>query len=153
MRPELTIRPLAAGELDAALALTAALTQAPHWPRATWAAMIDPGSAPQRIVLGAFVEDRLDGVAVVSLMPPESELESIAVAAERQRQGIARALFAALEPRLRGAGADSVLLEVRASNIPAQGLYRALGFEPVGRRTGYYADPPEDALVLRRGLA
>ncbi|MDR3738620.1 MAG: GNAT family N-acetyltransferase [Terracidiphilus sp.] len=147
------IRPLTVADLDAALALTAALPHAPHWPRATWQVMLVPGSLPPRVLLGAFVSSRLAGLAVASLTPPESELESIAVAASFQRQGLARALFAVLEPRLRAAGAASVFLEVRASNMPAQALYCILGFQPAGLRPGYYAEPAEDALVLRRPLA
>ncbi len=52
-------------------------------------------------------------------------------------------------------GAEQCFLEVRFSNAAAIALYRAEGFVPVARRTGYY--PPadglgarEDALVLRR---
>ena len=39
-------------------------------------------------------------------------------------------------------------LEVRASNEPAQGLYRTFGFQIVGRRPRYYTDDGEDALVM-----
>ena len=42
----------------------------------------------------------------------------------------------------------AVFLEVRESNDPAKRLYERAGFETVGRRTGYYAHPVEDALVL-----
>jgi [ribosomal protein S18]-alanine N-acetyltransferase len=41
---------------------------------------------------------------------------------------------------------------VRVSNTAAQRLYARRGFQVVGRRRGYYAEPPEDALVLRRLL-
>ena len=37
---------------------------------------------------------------------------------------------------------------MRASNLAAQGLYRAFGFEIAGRRPGYYTDDGEDALVM-----
>ncbi len=39
-------------------------------------------------------------------------------------------------------------LEVRASNEAAQSLYRAFDFDVVGRRTGYYTDDGEDALIM-----
>ena len=45
-----------------------------------------------------------------------------------------------------------VLLEVRASNAAALAVYRALGFAATGRRPRYYADPPEDALLLQLRL-
>jgi ribosomal-protein-alanine N-acetyltransferase len=41
------------------------------------------------------------------------------------------------------------MLEVRASNHPAIGLYRRLGFAETGRRKRYYRDPMEDAVQMR----
>ncbi|MDR3739159.1 MAG: ribosomal protein S18-alanine N-acetyltransferase [Terracidiphilus sp.] len=139
-------------DLDAVRALCAALPHAPHWPRTTWQAMLEAASGAQRFALAAVVSGLPVGVAIVSVTPPEADLESIAVADAFQRQGIASALMAELSTRLSAAGVTSVLLEVRVSNSPAQALYTALGFAPVGRRPGYYADPIEDALVLRLSL-
>ncbi len=39
-------------------------------------------------------------------------------------------------------------LEVRASNIIAQKLYRRFGFDIVGRRIRYYQNNNEDALIM-----
>jgi len=39
-------------------------------------------------------------------------------------------------------------LEVAASNLPAQALYRQFGFAPVGVRRNYYEKTGEDALIL-----
>ena len=38
----------------------------------------------------------------------------------------------------------------RVGNREAIALYRGAGFDAVGIRRDYYADPPEDALILRR---
>jgi ribosomal-protein-alanine N-acetyltransferase len=78
----------------------------------------------------------------------QAELETIAVAAPSQRQGVGRQLWAAMARELRLAGVREVRLEVRASNRPAIGLYRALGFAETGRRPRYYADPAEDAVLM-----
>ncbi|HVZ83533.1 MAG TPA: GNAT family N-acetyltransferase [Terracidiphilus sp.] len=149
------IRPMAAADMDAVMALAAALPHAPHWPRATYARIFMPGAVPRRIALVAEegTAAMLAGFAVASLTPPEAELESIAVAPACQRRGLARGLFGALAAELRIAGVTEVVLEVRPSNGPARALYAALRFAEAGRRTGYYADPHEDALVLRRALA
>ena len=40
-------------------------------------------------------------------------------------------------------------LEVRASNAAAIQLYESAGFHRAGRRPDYYADPAEDAIVMR----
>jgi ribosomal-protein-alanine N-acetyltransferase len=45
---------------------------------------------------------------------------------------------------------DMFYLEVRASNIAAQELYKKFGFEKVGIRKNYYSDNDEDAYIMRR---
>jgi len=45
-------------------------------------------------------------------------------------------------------GVRHLTLEVRASNDPAQALYRRFGFAPVGVRPNYYAETGEDAIVM-----
>jgi len=51
-------------------------------------------------------------------------------------------------------GAKRCLLEVRASNAAARGLYRSLGFQVDGVRKNYYpaATGREDALLMSREL-
>jgi [ribosomal protein S18]-alanine N-acetyltransferase len=46
----------------------------------------------------------------------------------------------------------SVFLEVRESNNPAAALYSKLGFIPVGKRSNYYSETGEDALVFMKKL-
>jgi [ribosomal protein S18]-alanine N-acetyltransferase len=43
-----------------------------------------------------------------------------------------------------------VLLEVRADNEVAQGLYRRRGFTEIGRRPRYYQPSGTDAVVMKR---
>ena len=45
-------------------------------------------------------------------------------------------------------GAETVLLEVRASNAAAIGLYEKYGFVRNGLRKGYYSHPKEDAVLM-----
>jgi ribosomal-protein-alanine N-acetyltransferase len=151
--PGFDVRPLTAADLDAALLLSATLVHAPRWSRAVWSGVLDPHSHPRRIALGVFSAAELAGFAVAVLAPPEAELESIAVAVPFQRRGLARVLLADLDACLRAAAVDTLLLEVRVSNAPAQALYRSLNFVQIGLRPGYYAEPPEDALILRRALS
>jgi ribosomal-protein-alanine N-acetyltransferase len=47
-------------------------------------------------------------------------------------------------------GAARATLEVRESNEAARRLYASLGFEVVARRSRYYSQPEEDALILWR---
>ncbi len=45
-----------------------------------------------------------------------------------------------------------VTLEVRRSKLPAQALYRTMGFRQVGVRPRYYAEEGEDAIVMTLDL-
>jgi ribosomal-protein-alanine N-acetyltransferase len=45
-------------------------------------------------------------------------------------------------------GAESISLEVRASNRIAQSMYEKFGFKGAGVRKGYYIETNEDALVM-----
>jgi ribosomal-protein-alanine N-acetyltransferase len=141
-------------DVDSVIEIAACLKEAPHWTRPAFLAAVDPEAAPARIALVA--EDPVTGLprgfAVASLLPPQAELEFIAVAPPFQRSGLARGLFAALAAELRAALVTEVFLEVRASNYPALGLYRLLGFLETGRRTRYYQNPVEDAVLMRLGL-
>jgi ribosomal-protein-alanine N-acetyltransferase len=137
-------------DLEAVMALAEGLVEAPHWPRKVYEAALDRKALRER--MGLVAEDargRLGGFAIASLTGGEAELESIAVTLEWQRRGVARALFEELAGRLRGRGVGKIFLEVRESNSGAREFYRAVGFAEAGRRRAYYAEPPEDAVVMR----
>ena len=95
---------------------------------------------------------RVLGFAVAGLILPEAELETIVVAPQHQRRGLGAFLVRALAEELRKVQVSELILEVRASNRTAVGFYRAYGFEEAGRRVRYYADPEEDAVLMRLKL-
>jgi tRNA threonylcarbamoyl adenosine modification protein YeaZ/ribosomal-protein-alanine acetyltransferase len=151
---ELRVWPMREADLDEVVMVAASLRLAPFWSREAYRAVLDPDASPRRI---ALVTDggrtgKVMGLVVASLMPPQAELETIAVDAHFQRCDLARRLFAELADKLRLAGVSEVILEVRASNQPALGLYRRLGFAETGRRPRYYHDPEEDAVLMRLEL-
>lgn len=80
----------------------------------------------------------------------ESDMMNIAVAPPYRRQGIAEQLIASMIEGLQQRQSHCLTLEVRVSNEPAISLYHKLGFLQVGRRPGYYRNPREDALILRK---
>ena len=82
----------------------------------------------------------------------EVHVNNLAVLPEWRRQGIASAMLTRVLAEGERAGATEVLLEVRRSNQAALDLYERFAFGVVGIRRGYYSQPPEDALVLRRWL-
>ena len=97
---------------------------------------------------------RVVAVCVVMDGPDEVHLLNVAVDRAWQGRGLARALLDVLTARCVQQGAESLWLEVRPSNMPAQTLYARLGFVEVGRRKGYYPAPEgrEDAIVMRLAL-
>jgi ribosomal-protein-alanine N-acetyltransferase len=148
------IRRMTPAELDRVIEIAASLPEAPQWPRSAYLAALSPDAAPPRIALVAQEPETgaVTGFAVASLIPPQAELEIIAVAPAWQRRGLGRRLFAALAEQLYAAQVNEVILEARASNLAALGLYRSLGFVETGRRPRYYHDPIEDALLMRLWL-
>jgi ribosomal-protein-alanine N-acetyltransferase len=150
---EMRVRPMTAADLRPAMEIAAGLQEAPRWADSAYLAAVDPEALPRRIALAAEDPERgVEGFAVACMFGPEAELETIAVAVESQRRGVGRRLMAALEAELKRKGVQKLHLEVRASNWAAQVFYRALGFEETGRRPLYYADPVEDAVLMRLSL-
>jgi [ribosomal protein S18]-alanine N-acetyltransferase len=152
---EIEIRPLDAAALSQVLGMVEILDQAPQWSRDEYEKMLRAGSSPLRIALVACDRRSREvvGFAVASLVPPEAELESIAVAETARRRGIGRSLLASLVTRLRTLGIGELHLEVRPSNHPAIAFYLAANFKQTGVRPRYYADPEEDALLMTLRLA
>jgi ribosomal-protein-alanine acetyltransferase len=79
-------------------------------------------------------------------------INNVAVREKYRRRGIGGALLSAVLDRGKERGARKAFLEVRAGNVAAQALYRRRGFEMVGRRSNYYSQPAEDALVMAVSL-
>ena len=93
------------------------------------------------------------GYCVAQTVLDEVHLHNLATA--RPRQGWGRLLLQRLLDAAQAQGAQTLWLEVRASNQPARALYQWAGFETVATRRGYYPTSDggrEDALVLRRCL-
>lgn len=75
----------------------------------------------------------------------QADINTVAVAETRRRQGIARSL---LQHILAHTGVRAATLDVRISNTAAIELYRGLGFQVTHTRPGYYENPDEDGLIL-----
>jgi [ribosomal protein S18]-alanine N-acetyltransferase len=134
----------ALGLVEALMELSAELAEAPHWTQEIWRTAV----AGERELLVAETDGALVGFVLYTRVAGEAEIESIAVRERFQRRGVGGALMEATLKRLKMKGFEQVHLELRAGNGKAHGFYTARGFEEVGRRAGYYADPVEDALLL-----
>jgi [ribosomal protein S18]-alanine N-acetyltransferase len=94
------------------------------------------------------------GYFVAMLVLDEAHLLNLAVSPRYQAQGCGRFLLQAFSLWAQGTGAQTLWLEVRASNARALNLYRRFGFVQQGVRKAYYPvdDTPhsarEDAVVM-----
>jgi ribosomal-protein-alanine N-acetyltransferase len=95
---------------------------------------------------------RLVGYVVALIVTPDAEIADLAVAPGSRRRGVGRALLERVLGDLTESAVERVHLEVRESNLAARTLYEAAGFRAMGRRRGYYRQPVEDALLLRRAI-
>lgn len=158
-----TIRPLAAADLDAVLAIANAAPEAPIWRRSDYALFqADAPPANPNLLRAGFVALDSPGPAAVlgfacaSLLRDgqenRAELDTLAVLPGARRQGIGAALLIAVLSWAAAEAARHIFLEVRESNSAARALYARFAFALQGRRRGYYADPEEDALLLGRSV-
>jgi [ribosomal protein S18]-alanine N-acetyltransferase len=124
---------------------------AAHWAEREYEALF-AADAPARIALVAIDESntaQVNGFVIAHCALDDWEIENVVVGREHQRLGIATRLIQELVQQAHTSGATSVLLEVRESNHAARRLYEKLGFSERGRRSNYYRDPPDDALLLQ----
>lgn len=144
---------MTARDIDTVVEIAGSLKDAPRWPREAYWSAIDPGALPARVALVAeSAGGAVVGFAVALVLPPEAELESIAVHAAVQRRGVARKLLQRLVTELASCGATELRLEVRASNHAALAFYRGVGFVELGHRPAYYSAPVENAVLMSRIL-
>ena len=97
-------------------------------------------------------EPSVMGFIVGRCLAGELHVNNVAVRPNFRRQGIGQDLLNAVLSWGKAKQASQAVLEVRAGNTAAQELYRASGFEVVGRRRRYYRDPLEDALLMTVSL-
>ncbi|MDS1269992.1 ribosomal protein S18-alanine N-acetyltransferase [Lipingzhangella sp. LS1_29] len=93
----------------------------------------------------------LVGFAGLRVVPPEGDIQTMAVDRRYWSQGIGARLLTALLDIGAQQGVTETFLEVRTDNPRAQDLYRRFGFVELGMRPGYYAGA--DAVVMRRSAS
>ncbi len=139
------LRPMIRHDLTDVLAIERVAFPSP-WTLATFAGLL----RRENTSLWVAEAERVVGYAVVWVVEDQAELGNLAVAPAWRRKGLGRRLLEVVLDAMAGSGVRELFLEVRESNLNAQGLYGRHGFRQVGRRPGYYSNPKEDALVLRR---
>lgn len=122
------------------------------YPEDAWSAenMAAELASPHGYYLAAVEADTVVGYAglLAPLGTGQGDIQTVTVAPEARRQGLARAMMQQLVDEARRRGAEELFLEVRVDNEAAQALYAELGFETVSVRKGYYRGGI-DALSMR----
>ncbi len=143
--PELTMGLMTLEDVDGVHAIEKACFSVP-WSRDAFVTEATKNQCARYIVL------KEDGVPVayagVWFVLDEGHITNIAVRPDKRRLGFGETVTRALMQLASDTGMRFLELEVRASNVAAQEMYKKLGFIKVGRRKGYYADTGEDALLM-----
>lgn len=112
-------------------------------------------AVPDTWVQVAKATDAVVGFTLVRRILDEAELMLVAVTPDRRATGFGRQLLDCAMSQAMFRGARTMFLEVRDGNVAASFLYRAAGFDEIGRRRDYYSGPDGqkfDAITLRRSL-
>ncbi|MGC8880642.1 MAG: ribosomal protein S18-alanine N-acetyltransferase, partial [Anaerolineae bacterium] len=86
------------------------------------------------------------------MMVDEAHISTLAIRQDMRGHGLGEFLLLGLLDEARRLGAQAATLEVRVSNAVARSLYAKYGFRETGRRTAYYHDNNEDALIMTTPL-
>jgi GNAT superfamily N-acetyltransferase len=160
MTPGLAIRPLAAAETDSRRAALAALLVDAIEGGASvgfllpideaaidafWRDVVADLRAGARFLFAAEQDGHLVGTIQLAPSPKpnqahRADVQKLLVARAARRQGIGRALIAAVESAALATGRWLLVLDTRTGS-DAERLYRRLGWREVGRIPDYAADP------------
>ena len=128
-----------------------------RWGWAAYYAELQGGNRELMLVAKPLDLRRLDdpqiaGYIVAREMAGELHINNVAVREQYRRRGYGALLLRRVLDEARKKSATAAFLEVRSGNSAAQALYRRCGFKAIAKRSNYYSDPPEDAVVMTLDL-
>ncbi|MGY2067689.1 ribosomal protein S18-alanine N-acetyltransferase [Blastococcus sp. SYSU DS0619] len=142
------LRPMRLADLPAVMALEEELFAPDTWTAAMYREEL--AQTGTRHYLVADDDGAVVGYAGLIAYDDEAHVATIGVTGARQGEGLGALLLDALLAEADRRRSPVVLLEVRADNEVAQGLYRRRGFAEIGRRPKYYQPSGTDAVVMKR---
>lgn len=140
-----TIRKMTLEDIPAVIDLDQKSFSLP-WPERSFRFEVSDNPASRSWV--AEQDGKMVGMIVVWLIVDEAHVATIATHPDFRRRGVGKSLLAHALRHLIEEGAQTSFLEVRASNLAAQEMYRKFGYEETGRRWHYYNDNGEDAILM-----
>ena len=140
-----TLRPMRWPDIEAVHAIEAAVFTVDAWSAEQfWGEL----AQPTREYIVAEEVGVIVGYAGAYLLPPDADVQTIAVSDAAQGRGVGRLLLEELIAIAVRHECSQLLLEVRSDNASALGMYECFGFESISKRRDYYASGV-DALIMR----
>ena len=141
------IRPYAAGDLDALVAIERG--SFPNaWSREVLAEWIERPDSDCRVL---EQEGQVVGFVLVVYEPDGLHMINLAVDPRFRRRGLALSALEHVDGLARERGAERVVLEARETNLAAQLLYRKAGYRAVSLVSNYYHGEDAYRMVKRFG--
>ena len=140
------IRPASSGDIAAVAGIERASFGDP-WSEAAFRELLQMRDAIF-LVATRRAPEVIAGYVIARVVAGEADVLNLAVSPDDRGRGLGGELLdaglsAVMERKVR-----EVFLEVRESNVAALALYGSRSFTPVSRRSRYYRNPVEDALLL-----
>ncbi|MGK4065228.1 ribosomal protein S18-alanine N-acetyltransferase [Rothia sp. HC945] len=135
-------------DLEAVHELESMLFPEDAWPIDMFLAEI---SHPARRYTVVEAEGELIAYSGMMAVADTGDVQTVAIRPGHEGRGIGRWLMNRMHEQARAMGAETMMLEVRADNPRAQGLYTFLGYEPIHERRGYYQGGV-DAVIMSLDL-
>lgn len=148
--PQTTLHQMTWRDIPSLVALELVLFADDAWSEQTWWAEL--AERPRRCYVVGERSGTVVGYAGIDCGGEVADVMTIAVAPSARGQRLGSALMGWLVAQARGAGAEYLMLEVRADNAEAQRLYTTAGFSLISVRRRYYQPGDVDALIMRLPL-
>src|SRR5699024_1267042 len=142
---DLTIRKMAIDDIKDVMEVDKVSFQKP-WTEDIFQLEIDKNDHAHYFVL--TLEQKIIGYAGMWVVIDDAQITNIAILLEFRGYKFSEMLFRFICKLVFVMGVKRLSLEVRASNIIAQKMYRKFGMVPGGVRKNYYTDNCEDAIVM-----
>jgi ribosomal-protein-alanine N-acetyltransferase len=143
------IRPMQMRDLPAVVEIDRMSFSLP-WPEGSFRYELT-GNRAARCLVAETEDHRIAAMIVSWIILDELHIATFATHPEFRRHRLGSQLLSQALADARAEGAQRAFLEVRAGNLAAQAMYGKFGFEVTGRRTGYYRDNGETALMMTLG--
>ena len=140
----IVLRAMTTADITAVCAIEQQVQYAP------WTEKLFSDSLERHVCWVAQKDQQVVGFFVVQFIVDEAHLLNIAVDPTQQKQGIGRLLLDNVQQQAMIKKANTIFLELRATNQRALALYQMAGFNEIGLRKNYYpaAQGKEDAVIM-----